>query len=110
MDRAHKVHRGVIDSDSETWDVVLEFDPENSEGDLKAYHIHVVAVDKYTGDIWVGTGDSGQSSRIIISQDNGETWKVIGAGSQDWRCLSIWFTEDYIYWNMDTSSLNPFGG
>lgn len=103
-DRAHKVHRGVIDSDSETWDVALEFDPENSEGDLKAYHIHVVTVDKYTGDIWVGTGDSNQSSRIIISQDNGETWKVIGAGSQDWRCLSIWFTEDYIYWNMDTSS------
>lgn len=65
-------------------------------------HIHTIVTDPYTGHIWLGTGDIAQLSHIYYSDDNGTSWKRIGMGSQEWRVLSIWFTKDYIYWNMDS--------
>ena len=106
----HKVYRGTILPDgSETWDVVLDLysydeyvaDPVNNHP--SATHIHVVTVDKATGDVYVGTGDGGNQCRIFRSADNGENWQTLGEGSQLWRTLSIWFTETYVYWNMDSN-------
>lgn len=109
--RRHKVYRGVINSKTDqTWGTVLEFksvkerqdNPDSTEP--SARHIHVVQVDPFTGDIYVNTGDDNPESQHMISQDNGATWRTLGKGTQEWRCLSFWFTKDYIYWNMDTSS------
>src|SRR5690606_15672706 len=43
-------------------------------------------------------------SKIMVSEDFGENWRIIGHGAQTWRTLSIWFTEEYVYWNMDAAS------
>lgn len=66
-------------------------------------HIHTLSVDPYTNHIWIGSGDMNQHSHIYYSEDNGNTWKHVGMGSQEWRILSIWFTERYVYWSMDTN-------
>jgi hypothetical protein len=107
----HKVYRGTITSKTnQIWETVLEFksvDEFNNDEvltGLYARHIHVVQVDSYTGDVYVNVGDSDVMSKHLISQDNGNTWRAIGEGSQQWRSLSFWFTKDYIYWNMDTST------
>lgn len=104
----HKVYRGVLTAISETWETVLEFysrdegwaDPVNNNP--SARHIHVTAIDPYTGHVYVGVGDTDAESRIMVSRDFGQSWEVFGGGSQNWRILAVWFTERYIYWNMDT--------
>ena len=105
----HAVYRGVINSETETWSKILDFksrdeyaaDPADSI--FMARHIHVVTVDPYTGHVWVNTGDSDHECQTMYSTDNGDTFKPLGWGSQSWRSLAIWFTENYIYWNMDTA-------
>jgi len=67
-------------------------------------HIHIITVDPYTGHLWVGTGDEDNNSYILYSDNFGETFKIVGFGSQDYRTLSIWFTKKYIYWNMDSNN------
>lgn len=105
---SHSVYKGVFPAAGEdTWKAVLNFaslvEWENDPSILNAArHIHVVAVDPYTGHVWVGTGDSDMHSKLLYSDDKGETFKLVGMGSQSWRTLSIWFTEQYVYWNMDT--------
>ena len=44
-------------------------------------HIHFVQVDPYTGDIYVGYGDSDAQSAIARSSDHGVTWQTICPGS-----------------------------
>jgi len=104
----HKVYRGTLNIDeTQEWKEILTF---NSVSEQKkdnsiltaARHIHIVTVDPYTGYLWVGTGDEDIHSKILFSPDYGESFQILGMGSQEWRTLSIWFTEDYIYWNMDS--------
>jgi len=105
-----RVYRGVVEPDgSQTWSVALEFisrDEYIANPNLSpvCWHIHVVTVDKATGDVYVGTGDDGNECAIRKSTNNGDTWEIVGIGTQDWRTLSIWFTDSYMYWNMDSSS------
>lgn len=103
----HKVCRGTILSNgTETWETVLEF---YSRNDLIAnpllypacIHVHSTIVDKSNGYVWVLAGDFDNESKILYSKDHGNTWNLLGAGSQEWRALSIWFTAKYIYWGMD---------
>lgn len=110
-DKRHKIIRGTILPDgSDTWDTVLDLysvteyntDPVNNIP--SAWHIHVVTVDQSTGDLYVGTGDLDPQCNILYSDDNGATWTTLGTGGQEWRTLSIWFTDNYIYWNMDAST------
>jgi hypothetical protein len=68
-----------------------------------ARHVHATIVDQYTGDLWVNTGDTDDGCRWLHSNDNGSNFRLIGEGTQEWRSLSIWFTTDNIYWNMDSS-------
>ena len=103
----HSVYRGVISGGSTRWDEVLRFDSlqdfYDSGGNLTSIrHIHVVETDPYTGEVWVGTGDADEHSRLYYSPDNGESFTLVGVGSQKFRTLSIWYTEDYVYWNMDS--------
>jgi len=104
----HKVYRGIVDvNGTQEWKEILsfvsitEYQRDNSILN-SARHIHIVTVDPYSGYLWVGTGDEDIHSKILFSTDYGESFQILGMGSQEWRTLSIWFTENYIYWNMDS--------
>ncbi len=114
----HKVFRITYTSnvDTGTLETILEFysrSEHEADAELTPFcrHIHVVTVDQATGHVYIGTGDgnnTGESThdenenKILISEDHGDTFRELGKGSQNWRMLSIWFTDNYIYWNNDT--------
>ena len=104
----HQVRRGIFPAGGEpTWETVLDFASINEwQGDPSIFdaarHVHTVAVDPYTGHVWVGTGDTDVHSKLFYSDDNGATFQLVAMGSQAFRTLSIWFTERYVYWSMDT--------
>lgn len=103
----HAIYRGKSTGGNTQWQSVLDwqsegtFDRDNSNLDT-IRHVHVTVTDPYTGHVWVGTGDEDQHSRLYYSKDNGNTFTLLATGSQKFRTLSVWFTEDYVYWNMDT--------
>jgi len=104
----HALYRGIFKREEDAeWTRVLEFaSPAEWESDRSildaARHIHTVAVDPYTGHVWVGTGDTDAHARLLYSCDHGKSFSLIGMGSQAYRVLSIWFTEHYVYWSMDS--------
>lgn len=74
-------------------------------GDIR--HLHFVKWDSYENCLWLGTGDYGvnnSENRLYKSNDNGETWELIGQGSQDWRAIGVCFTEDALLWGTDAGS------
>lgn len=84
-----------------SFNVVKTFIP----GEIR--HIHFVKWDKYEQCLWMGTGDYGNDNReccLFRSADNGDTWELIGQGSQDWRAIGICFTKDSIIWGADAGS------
>ena len=100
----HSVWRGKvgISGDITNWQKILEFDSLADATTNTVKHIHATVVDPYTGNVWVGTGDSDAHSILYYSDDNGESFKLFAIGSQKYRILAMWFTEDYIYWNTDS--------
>ncbi len=100
----HSVWRGKIGLTTGItgWKKVLEFDSLQDATTNTVKHIHATVVDPYTGNVWVGTGDSDAHSILYYSDDNGESFKLFAIGSQKYRILAMWFTKDYIYWNTDS--------
>ncbi len=97
------IYRGkVTASGLQDWRKIFTFDSYSKNLPTSVYHIHVVTVDPYSGTIWVGTGDDDKHSRIYYSTDHGNSFKLFAIGAQHFRMLSMWFTKDYIYWNMDS--------
>lgn len=85
--------------------ILTFYSPEehNNEGkEPYCRHIHVLMRDPYTGDIYVGVGDSDDESAIYRSTDKGNNFSKIGGGNQTWRTLSFFFIEDSIFWNTDS--------
>lgn len=72
----------------------------------EARHIHFVQWDSYEECIWMGTGDKDHECRLMRSTDNGDTWEMVGQGSQLWRAIGVSFTEDAIYWGTDAGSVS----
>lgn len=75
------------------------------KGDIR--HLHFVKWDDYAKCLWLGTGDYGKDgceNRLYRSVDNGETWELIGQGSQDWRAIGVCFTRDSLLWGTDAGS------
>ena len=64
-------------------EVAYEFD----RGSI--YHIHSVSWDPYRNSLICLTGDRDGECRMLISPDGFRTVDVIGAGSEDWRAVSI---------------------
>lgn len=71
---------------------------------LKIRHIHVIDRDPYTGDIYVGTGDENSESMILRSTDDGDSFHILGGGSQLWRSLAFIFTPTDVFWNTDSDA------
>lgn len=70
-------------------------------------HLHFVKWDNYEKCLWLGTGDYGEGgseNRLYKSTDNGDTWMLIGQGSQDWRAIGVCFTKDALFWGTDAGS------
>lgn len=92
-----------------SWDPVYTFPPRDSGGNAGGIrHIHGCQVDPFTDDIWITTGDVDVASRIYYNTNHflpDSSGKIIlnllGVGSQEFRVVSMAFTEDYIYWFMD---------
>lgn len=84
-----------------SFQIVKTFAP----GDIR--HIHFIKWDEYEQCLWMGTGDYGENNhecRLYRSDDGGDSWKLIGQGSQDWRAIGLCFTEDSILWGTDAGS------
>ena len=77
----------------ETWTVV--FQAPNRAGT----HIHRVAVDPYTNDLWVTVGDGKKNRGTHRSSDSGKTWQHV----LDSQATGVAFTEAAIYWGEDES-------
>lgn len=75
------------------WDVICSLN--------KIRHIHSVQFDPYSKNVWLCTGDKDNESKIMFSEDEGETWIDIASGNQMFRTLSLTFTKKHIYWGTD---------
>ena len=83
--------------DGQTWEVYYSFD----KGSIR--HIHSLQYDKYSSRVWVTTGDLDNECMIGFFDIN-DKFHILFKGSQKYRCVSLLFTEEYIYWAMDDSS------
>ena len=70
------------------------------EGSIR--HVHNCYWDPYTEKVWILTGDSDIESHIFIADENFVSVKPLGGGSQVWRAVSAFFTEEAVYWLMDS--------
>ena len=98
-DKNVNIYRSVDDGGS--FHIVKSFEA----GDIR--HLHFVKWDQYEECLWLGTGDYGKNNnecRLYKSTDNGETWSLVGYGSQDWRAIGVCFTKDYLLWGTDAGS------
>lgn len=68
-------------------------------------HIHFIKYDPYENCIWLGTGDADNECFLMKSSNNGDSWEMIGEGSQNWRAIGICFDADYLTWGTDAGSV-----
>jgi len=81
-----------------TFSPVFTFPP----GEIR--HIHFVQWDPFEGTLWMGTGDADPECRLYRSADHGDTWDLVGGGSQLWRAVCVAFRPDALYWGTDAGS------
>lgn len=74
-----------------TWRIVFQ------APDVDGLHIHRVAVDPFTGDVWVTNGD-GPHGATYVSKDGGQQWKWMRSAQP----TSVVFTPEAIIWGEDT--------
>lgn len=74
-----------------TWKVVFQIP------DVDGAHVHRVAVDPYTGEVWVTNGDGPQGA-IYVSRDEGGKWGWVRFAQP----TSVVFTAEAIIWGEDT--------
>ena len=105
LDRHHVITYNVRDSKLDTT-MTFYSTPEHKKMGLVPFcrHIHVMKVDPYTGDVYMGVGDSDEESAIYRSTNGGVTFEKLGGGSQKWRTLTFMFEPNRIYWVMDSAS------
>jgi hypothetical protein len=89
-----------LDLNSKSLSILYTFE----EGSIR--HIHSCFYDPYTEKVWIFTGDSDVESKIIVADENFHSAQIVGGGSQVWRAVTAFFTEEAVYWLMD-SPLSP---
>lgn len=65
-------------------------------------HIHGIYSDPYTKDLWCVTGDYGNECRILRTPDSFRHLEIIGEGDESWRCVSLLFAENALYYATDS--------
>ena len=71
-------------------------------------HIHGIFYDKFSDRLWVVTGDDLNECKIISTKDRFKTIEVLGEGDESWRCVSLIFTKNYIYYGTDSEFQQNF--
>lgn len=79
-----------------TWDIVYTF-PDNSIN-----HIHGLFYDKYTGRMWVLTGDRENECIIGYTEDEFKSFVEVFRGGQEYRSCQLFFYQDFIVFATDT--------
>ena len=64
-------------------------------------HVHGVYSDPYAAGLWCTTGDRGSECRISMTTDQFQTLETVGGGDESWRCVSLQFTQEGIYYASD---------
>ena len=65
-------------------------------------HVHSCRYDKFEKKIWVFTGDYDGQCKVLVSDVDFKDVSVLGDGTQNWRAVSAFFTEENVYWIMDS--------
>lgn len=79
-----------------TWNIVYSF-PDGSIN-----HIHGLFYDKYTGRMWVLTGDRENECIIGYTEDEFKTFVKVFRGGQEYRSCQLFFYPDFIVFATDT--------
>ena len=90
INQSKRVWKSIDQGD--TWEVI--FTADNVEG----VHIHRVAIDPYTNDVWITQGDEFEG--IYRSTDEGLNFHLMRISQP----TSVLFTEESIYWGEDNWS------
>ena len=80
----------------DTWSIAHQF----PIGSIK--HIHSINWDCYDSSIWIFTGDRDTESHVYKTDEMFSKLVHVGGGSQLWRACSCFFTEESVYWGMDS--------
>jgi len=64
-------------------------------------HVHGIYFDPHTDSLWCLTGDNGKECRVLRTRDGFRTIEAIGQGDETWRCVSVLFTKDSLYYATD---------
>ena len=87
---------------------VYRFDPKARRAEIvhtfppgAVRHIHGVYRDPWSNSLWCLTGDKPEECRMVRTDDRFRTLQEVGAGDETWRCVSLLFTAEAIYYAMD---------
>jgi len=80
----------------QSWQLVFEF-PGG-----KARHIHGCFWDPFEEKVWVCTGDFEDENHLLVTDEDFSNLEWLGDGNQSWRTCHLLFTEDSVYWGMDS--------
>jgi hypothetical protein len=64
-------------------------------------HVHGIYADPWSDALWCVTGDRPSECRIMFSTDGFRTVELAGSGDESWRCVSLQFTPEAIYYGSD---------
>jgi len=77
------------------WEIFYTF-PKN-----QVRHVHALEFDPFTKKLWITTGDKDCESMIAFFNDSFSKLEIVGSGSQQWRTLTLLFTESAVFWGTD---------
>ena len=87
-------------NDGRAWEIVYKF----KENTIR--HIHGIYFDKYSKSLFITTGDNIGECFLVKVSNNFSTLEFIGNGSQEYRCVNLFFKKDKLIWGMD-SEIQP---
>jgi hypothetical protein len=100
--RPHRVRIIEGTDDGKTWKIAHTFPP----GEI--FHVHSIQYDPFRSCYWITTGDHDSESKILYSHDGFKTLRELGAGTQDWRVVSLMITKENLFWGSD-NDIGPAG-
>ena len=83
----------------------LTFEPCLTLDKTTVRHIHFVKYDLFEKAVYMGTGDEDFECKLYKSVDDGDTWEIVGEGSQNWRAIGVCVQKDFLLWGTDAGSV-----
>jgi hypothetical protein len=63
--------------------------------------VHGIYFDPFEKCLWCTTGDHGSEAKFLRTSDGFKTIELIGEGDETWRCVSLLFNKEAVYYGMD---------